>query len=305
MLLATNRPAEVHLGEISPFNVASEYELPDLTPAEVEEFIIRASKHLTARNFTDEAAHYLFSLTHGHMALTQEICIKTLHSTEAETITRDDIAIGAITCFESNCKSVTHMLEVQSLPKQSHDALRKLASNQCLLPFRRPGIAELVVRGLIRRSIVTNRHEFRSPLVRYLFLATHGEINHIPTDLTDTEQLLLGFPQLIALLLDEHLERDARFKITPFAHNRFERFRDDEPAEDRLPILFRETIIECQRFLENRAPEIDNTLLRAFYLRYEPLEDLAPPNRDDIYRVIAKIYTTWLFIELGFVETKP
>jgi hypothetical protein len=39
MLLATTRPQEVHLGEISPFNVASEYELPDLDYSEVRNFI--------------------------------------------------------------------------------------------------------------------------------------------------------------------------------------------------------------------------------------------------------------------------
>lgn len=261
---------------ISPLaGVVKEYRLEDFTFDDTQQFLSRCGDALEGSTFDPEAVRYLYQKTQGQSVAVQRICSSATKSTVRPSVVQlTDILQGICACFETGGGFVHSLLDIDTLPPDARFKLDRLLRGNDILPFDLdPAVEVLLNLGIA--TIKDGRHcACRSPLVRELLAYRYWIVQDLPR-LSLNDCKLLELPQVIPLLCDDLLF-DAMCTAPLPAQAGF----NLEQAE-----------VAVKALVEKRFPEIDLEGIRFSCGRY--FVGTPPPSRDEVLRIIAKVYLHW------------
>ncbi len=283
VILATQSVAVKELDGVSPYNVAREYELPDLTREELGEFLDRCASRLDRISFTPEAVEYLFSQTRGHAILIQKICADAVNGVEpGQRVRIKHVLRGIARCFEYPEGYVSSLLDVDGLSPDVRDKLQRLVFQESVLPWHNVG--EIVQRGIAKRG-ESNRCIFRSPLIHMLFVSKFDEtLQRLQElrDLTQKDKDLAMLPQVSVLLFNRPLRREVEEQLA----------RDGFELNSSQPVTYwKESYVsEASRILEQMDPPFDEQGMQYFVGYY--FEEHRSPllEKKDVLELVAKAW---------------
>jgi hypothetical protein len=154
-----------------------------------------------------------------------------------------------------------------------------------VLPWHNVG--RLIERGIAKRGI-NHRCVFRSPLVHARFVAKFAPVLKPLQDiagLTQREECLVSLPQVSMLLLNRPLQRNVEERLAEgqdaVSSGESRSFWESTYVDNALPIL------------EELSPRYDEQGMQYFIARYFP-EYVRPAfEREDMYRLVAKVFAKW------------
>lgn len=262
---------------VSPLaNVVVEYRLNDFTLEETQQFLDGCGGILSGLRFDPGAVQYLHRKTGGQAIAIQRICATaTRKKTGSAIVDTSDILDGICECFEAGGGFVDRVLDLDPLMPESRATLDRMLRENHVLPFDfDPAVGQLMDLGLAKIGD-QKRCVCRSPLIRELLEFRYLTAPEHP-GLTTSELRLLDLPQVLPLLCNDPLF-DEICAAHPGNHVGF----TSGEAEGGAKAL-----------IERRCPDIDMAGIEYCVRRY--FGDLEPPpNREDVLRVIAKVYLHW------------
>lgn len=284
--LSTMPPMLEEGSQISPFNVAIEVYLNDLTVAESKEFLLGAFGKLKRVSISDEAAEYLAHRTGGHLALMQEFCQRILARVDVTPELYRHVSISMVAgeiarSFQRIPPCVTHLTHLDTLPIEAGDVIKELTSRSRLSFAFTQGTPALLSRGIAKRCNTSGSIIFRSQVVAEHVMASHCRLDNatLPADLECFEYRLLEMPPIIALILENCTEAELRVR----SQIKVEGYRG---LGDLTGLFF--------GYLDEITVDMESI---SSFCRLMDADRI--PGRNAVLSLVSKVHANWLLLDLS------